>query len=156
MKLPIIILLALFSVGCAVQYTAPMAGPTAIIRYVNDGQRTLDISYYETSLGCKGRRFTPKILPTTEAAHTVYANNELSFQYYLTNYNGGGVERYCLLNLRFKPIKNHEYTFVTSEDLHSCKWQMFDSTYKGILVPTKLEVLEWKRGFSENSSFCNE
>lgn len=142
--------------GCAVPYVAPTEGPAAVVRYKNNAQRKLEIAYFEISNGCQRRRRTDAIMPGTEAVHRTYANKEITFQYYLTNATGKGSEEYCLANLRFLPVVNHEYTFVTSEDIGKCKWVMVDSTDKVKMVPVELKEKKWKRGMDENSSFCDE
>lgn len=144
--------------GCAINvpYVAPTEGPAAVVQYKNNAQRKLEISYFEVSNGCQRRRRTDIILPGMEATHRIYANRDITFQYYLTNTTGKGSEEYCIANLRFLPVVNHEYTFVTSEDAGKCKWAMVDSTDKPKMVPVELKVKEWKRGMDENSSFCDE
>jgi len=143
-------------VGCASPYIPPTSGPTAKMRFVNDAQRNLYISYFDTSTNCVGRRRTKVIPPSTEDEHVVRANGELTFQYYLTNHNSGGGEQYCLMNLRFFPNTGSSYIFRTTEHSNSCSWLMVDATQSGNPTPEPLKRILWKRGFDENSSWCNE
>ncbi len=143
-------------VGCASPYVPPTSGPTAKIRFENDAQRNLYISYFDQSSQCVGRRSTEVILPTTEQEHIVRANSDLTFQYYLTNHNGGGHEQYCLMNLRFHPKASNVYVFRTSEGFNNCRWLMTDSTDANAPTPIELKRIVWKRGFDESSSWCNE
>lgn len=149
-------LMVVFLTGCAVPYVAPSTGATSTIRFVNDSQKMLEISFYEISSGCKRRRITPIILPATEAVHSVYADKELTFQYYLSNQGRGSAELYCLVNIRFTPKTGSKYSFLTSEVANQCKWIMFDDTDVARTFPVKLDVIPWSRGASEDGSFCDK
>ncbi|MDH5408571.1 MAG: hypothetical protein OEY00_08170 [Gammaproteobacteria bacterium] len=155
MKILSIITIALLFSGCAVMYTPPKSGPVAKIQFKNDAQRKLLISFFDVSTNCKGRRNIKPILPNNEATHSIPAGKEITFQYYLTNFNGFGGEAYCLMNLRFFAKPNNNYIFKTSEDSNSCKWYMTNETNKEKPIKIKLKALEWIRGFNENSSFCD-
>jgi hypothetical protein len=148
-------ILALVLTGCAIPYTPPTSGPVAKIKLINNSERNLIISYYNESTQCKARRFTEIIPPKAKREDIVRANQELTFQYHLTNFNGAR-EEYCLVNLRFLPIAEGFYNFQTSESEKTCKWLMTDATHGSNLSSVSLKKIEWKRGLSEDSSFCNE
>ena len=155
MKRWLSILLMLNISGCAVPYVPPNSGPVTTIRFINESSRKLEIAYFEESQGCKRRRTAPMIFSGEEAQHTVRANSDLTFQYYLTSKSIGG-EQYCLTNLRFFPKDSEKYIFRTTDDSSECKWVMYEESDVNRSNLIKLESIPWSRGVVEDSSWCDK
>lgn len=143
-------------IGCAAPYVPPTSGPTAKIQFVNDAGRNLVIAHYDQSRQCVGRRSTDVIPPGHVREDVIRADQDITFQYHLTNYSGGAAEGYCLVNLRFMPKAGHHYVFRTNETSKSCHWHMTAVIAGGGHSPEELKKIPWKKGFDESSSFCNE
>jgi hypothetical protein len=146
--------------GCAIvgmPYQEPDSGAAANIKFKNEGTKSLEVAHYLTSKKCKGRRNIKAIGPGTELMSKVRADEDVTFQYHLTDRgtkNKTGM--YCLTNLRFTPRNDAQYEFRTTSDAFQCKWIMLDVTDPGDVVGVPLQQIPWKRGWDENSSFCDE
>ena len=161
MKIILVIVTLLLS-GCAltpIPYAPPLEGPTATVKFQNDAQKDLKITFYEESDGCKGRRTTPLILPNTDATYVIYAGKPFTFKYHISQAqytDAGTLHYYFITNLRFVPEKDHDYLFRTTEDLDSCKWSMIDITQNKKPKAIKLKLIKALAGWDEHSSFCHK
>lgn len=159
MKLLVCLVVFMLLVGCTTvepKYIAPNDENVAFINFKNNSLKSLKIAYYEVSEKCQRRRYADVILPNTEATHKISANKNVTFQFYLTNFDTSKHETSCLLNLRFQPKVNARYEINTVENLYSCKWIATDSTDPKSPIPLSLEAIEWKAGWGDDSSFCNK
>lgn len=111
----------------------------------------MDISYYDTSRNCEGKRYAGVISPGIDKEHIVRADQELTFRYHLININD---RRYCLTNLRFNPEAGNEYVFRTESDSVSCRWLMLNTTQSDNPTPEKLNEVTLIRGFPD--TWCKE
>ena len=141
--------------GCTQHYISPTSGPISKIRFVNHSDSKLQISYFDESTKCVGRRATETILPKAQSEHIVGAEREITFQYYLSDQKRG-TEQYCLTNLRFHPNSNRIYLFQTVQASKICGWSMSDVTVDGSPVLVPLTNAGWTRGFSDASSWCRQ
>lgn len=149
-------------VGCTTvepKYIEPTNQNVAHITFKNNSLKSLTVAYYEVSEKCQRRRHANVILPNTEATHKISAGNNLTFQFYLTNYDTifwKINETFCLLNFRFQPKVGARYEVDTVENLYSCKLLSTDNTDPKNPIPVKFEAIEWKAGWGEDGSFCDK
>ncbi len=142
--------------GCAVftqPYVVPASGPTAKLRIVNGAQRDLEISFYDQSDHCVGRRSLKKLKNGEEVTTVVYAERDLTFQLYQTERADG---RFCLKNIRFRPSEGGSYVFETRQSANSCQWHMSQESESGLPSPVPIRGIAWSRGVTEGGSWCNE
>lgn len=141
----------------AKQYVPPISGETASLRFNNNSRlHYFEPAIYETSTNCMGRSHLEQIKPNKSTNLVIPAGKELTFQYYLTSVYTGNGGAYCLLNLRFVPKPGSTYTFDAGTDSNSnkCIWRMLETTNIKKPKKVKLEVINWKAGWTDNSAFC--
>jgi hypothetical protein len=133
-------------------YVAPMNGSVATIRFKNQSAKNLRLALFMK--GCADRKDVGVVAPNRELEVRVPADQELTFQYYLTTAGfSSGRELYCRENLRFTPASNGIYIFRTTDESDQCEWSMVDTAGNR---PVWLTAIGWKPGFLESSSFCDE
>lgn len=145
----------IFLTGCATPYVAPQSGPTASIYFINASDYEFTPSIYEISRECKNRRSIKPLKPNqTTSRYTIKADEELTFQLYLSKIVAIGSSQSCLLNIRFKPVGNGNYSFTAGIKYGQCMGTLKEEK-TGTVVDYK--VLKWRRSpWDESGPFCSE